>query len=586
MNKILSLLFRPKFALCLLLALHGSLMASFYEPACAGADANGYLAQAQYIVNLGSSAYRAESSLQFSGPHWRTLGDGRIISRYPPGLPLLLSPLYWLGGPPWMLAFNPLLTTLTLAGLFALVRLWADELWAVLAVAVMAVNPVANVWTFQSDAHPAIAFFLVWGLFFLALWSKSDKPGWIFLVGLLLGMIPALHYAEAVFAPAIALFVLMHWKNERRFYAAFLLAILGALIPAALMGWHNCLVFGSVLITGYESSGNFSLFGWKYFFQKALYYPLLATFAGLGPFFPLGLWGMFQMARSSEARKEGILLLGLALPLMILYMAYFFPDPSLRFLMPTFYLYAAAAARLGMQYSTRQWKYGKKIVIALMVLNTIAGLAMTILFLLPQKHMHKQLANITSAIEERVEADAIVIAPMIVNQYLESFGKWKLAEESYFTGKSPIPEAPPSGEQGPGPGLDLEAMHSLFSFDEKAKNMEHYRNESGKGLSEVLLRDLDRWAANKHSIYWIGDKDAILALIPENDRANIVCEIDIGIHPPPGAPRREPREARGADPQRRRDRGPGMVGPLGMLPGMAGGGQAAIVKWERSQSGE
>jgi len=266
---------------------------------------------------------------------------------------------------------------------------------------------------------------------------------------------------------------------------------------------------------------------------------------------------------------------------LILYTAYFFRDASLRFLMPTFYLYVLAAAWLGQQLSMRKFKYWNKTVFALIALNTIAGLAITILFSLPQKHLHKQLAKITSAIEERIEPDAIVIAPMLVNQYLESFGKWKLAEESYFMGNSPMPEGPPPGSgRGPGPGLDPGIMRSLFSFDEKAKNMERYRNKAGEGLSDALLNDLDRWTANKRSIYWVGDKRAILERIPENDRANVVCEIDMGA-PPPGAPGLEPREFRRPNRSRRRGEGPDIGGPLGMPPGMAGEGKAVIVKWER-----
>ena len=598
--------------LIVVLILHAALMAFLYEPACTGADANGYLAQTQYLLHQGETTHWIESPLQFIGPHWLQLKGGWAASRYPPGLAVLFIPFYWLGGVPLTLAFNPLLTTLTLCGLFFLCRLWASDSWALLAVAVTAVNPVANTWAFQADSHPAIAFFLVWGVYFLVSWARNGKPWAALAAGLLLGVIPTLHYAEAIFAPAIVFYLFAHWKNERRYFVSLALAAIGGSIPALLMVLHNVFVFGSIFKTGYTLSGDVSLFGIWYFLQKILLYPALATFVGIGPFFGLGLLGMAAAVRygrssisisegrwysrpfrrllhfvrndsmqrvtqsqtnnnedAAGVRKFGILLLGLTIPLLLLYTAYFFTDPSQRFLLPTFYLYVVASVWLLSRFYNRNPRFMKKAVVVLVALNTVAGIVMTLFFAGPQKYLNAQLATIVRSVEERVEPDAIIIAPMLVNQHLESMGKWKLADENYFLGKSD--DGPPA------PGLDSEIMQSLFQMDIKAKRMDRYWKSGDKTLSRELLSDLDRWAGGEGSIYWIGEKDAILDRIPEGDRAEVVAEIAVGhILELPGSPGFE------GDGNERRPGGPQFQRPLGTLPG-EDGGSAVVVKWDRKE---
>lgn len=561
---------RYKILLCLVLILHAAFMIALYEPACTGADANGYLAQTQYLTNTGLTTYLAESPLQFSGPHWLQLDDGRRASRYPPGLPLIYTPFYWIGGAPLMLAVNPMLTTMALLGLYALCTVWFGELWAFLAALVMAANPVANVWTFQCDSHPAIAFFLIWGIAILALWTKHNKPLYAFGAGLIWGIIPTLHYAEAVFAPAVAVYLIMHWKKNRRYYLSLGLAVFGAMIPLTLLALYHYLTFGAIAKTGYTGNDNVALFSLWFFLQKLFVYPVLLIVAGLGPFAALGIWGMVKMLRHYDARKQGILLFLLIIPLTVLYTAYFFMDFSLRFLLPTFYLYVAASMQLFKDWTVRNPIRVKRTLQILWTANTVIGLAATLFFTIPGQHVNRQLAKIVHALDEDIEAGSIVIAPMIIHQYLEALGKWQLAEESFFTGKSLMPPSPEHGNSGPGHGMPSKEMRALFQFDIHEQKMQRYRNQDGSGLSSTLLRDLDQWRQPDHSIYWIGAKENILPLIPESDHAEIITQISIDSPPP--APPDHPNKHRKPD----------AGGPMGMLPGMDGKSGIVIVKWKRN----
>ncbi len=620
---------RCRIALAVLLLVHAAFMAFLYEPVSTGADANGYLVQAQLLVNRGTTTYQTDVPLQFTGPHWLQLEDGHIVSRYPPGLALLLAPLYWLGGAPLMLTLNFLLTTLSLAALYGLCALWIAEPWALFVTVVMAFNPVANSWAMQADSHPAIAFFLICGLLFLALWLKQNRPAWAFLAGLCLGFIPTLHYAETIFGAAIAVYLLLQWKYEKQTIAGIALAAAGALIPVVLLAVYNLKVLGSIASTGYTLSDDTHLFGLRYFQQKALFYPLLLTSAGVGPFAITGCIGTVYLIKHSSTRKEGILIAGLIVPLTLLYTAYFFQDQTLRFLLPTFFLYILATAWALKLISKRYPRAVAVIASLLIIANVAAGAGQSYFISMTQKHSNSQLAKIVHTVESSIEPDSIVIAPMIINQQLDAVGKWRLADESYFiggfAGPGMMPSPPGDGMGGPplgpppgqgpgqpprGPGMQPDGMEGLFQSELKEKTVERYRSQDGE-LSEDLLNDLDHWAVSGRNIYWLGEKQTILNSIPSQDDPTIVAKLEIEksdipsphsnerLHQPPpssggigGPPPHGESGPFGGPPSLVPGGGPAGgpggpgggpgAGPMGALPGQISGDDVVIVKWIRN----
>ena len=115
-------------AMIVLLTLHFTMLMLHFKPAISTPDANGYLAQARLIANQGHTWFEPESPLQFIGTHWLKAENGRYYNRYPPGLPTILAIPYKLAGPSAALLINPILTTLTLLGLFMLCSLWLGKI--------------------------------------------------------------------------------------------------------------------------------------------------------------------------------------------------------------------------------------------------------------------------------------------------------------------------------------------------------------------------------------------------------------------------------------------------------------------------
>lgn len=143
---------------------HSFFLMFLFEPAFSTADVNGCFKQAQLIADHGRTWFQEESPIQYIGFHWMETDKDRIFSRYPPGLPVIIAIPFKLFGPEAGVLVNPVLTTLTLLGIFLLCRMWIGKEWAVAAVLAMAFNPISNSDAMIGDSHTGVAFFLVWGL--------------------------------------------------------------------------------------------------------------------------------------------------------------------------------------------------------------------------------------------------------------------------------------------------------------------------------------------------------------------------------------------------------------------------------------
>jgi len=128
----------------LLSIIHFVFLLAHFEPAISTPDAQGYFAQAKLIAKEGKTYLEPESILQYIGPHWLHTSENRYFTTFPPGFPAILAVIYEIFGPKATLLVNPLMVSLSLLGLFLVCRLWIGEGWALLAAALMAVNPFAN----------------------------------------------------------------------------------------------------------------------------------------------------------------------------------------------------------------------------------------------------------------------------------------------------------------------------------------------------------------------------------------------------------------------------------------------------------
>ncbi len=144
---------------------HFVFLASFVRPAYSAPDADGYYAQARMLVLEGRSDFQPESPAQHLGVHWLEKEDGRFISRYPPGLSIVIGGVWKLFGRDASLYVNAVLASLTLPLVFLLCRPYSGNWLALVGVWVQAADPAANRHALNADSHTLTTFCMVGGLF-------------------------------------------------------------------------------------------------------------------------------------------------------------------------------------------------------------------------------------------------------------------------------------------------------------------------------------------------------------------------------------------------------------------------------------
>jgi len=334
-------------AVCLA-AVHFGFLLVHFEPAISTPDANGYFAQGRLIATEQQTWFATESVLQYVPPHWLQPDGERYFSKYPPGLPVIVAVVFRLFGPEAALLVNPVMASLSLLGLYLICRMWIGGTWGLLAALLMAVNPVANEQALWAFAHTAVAFFLIWGVYFLARWVRTHSLLCIFGAGLCLGAIPTIRYAEALFGLAFGVFVLLNVRGDRRTWRSLIAGAAGVAIPVGALCVRNHLAFGAFWKTGYSLTNEDSGFGWGYFADHAVPYLQKLLSEGSGLVFGLGVVGIAVLCARRDTWKRSILLVGLIVPTTALYMSYYWaPDgASMRFLVPTLFVYPIAAVWL------------------------------------------------------------------------------------------------------------------------------------------------------------------------------------------------------------------------------------------------
>ena len=335
-------------AIWLLVAVHSLFLLLFFSPAISTPDANGYMAQARLIAYEGTTEIVVESPAQYVGDHWMSVAEGHYYGQYPPGLPAILAGVFRPFGPYASLLVIPLMGTLSLLGLYLVVREWVGPTWALMAATLMAVNPYANAHALGADSHTSVCFFLIWALYGLARWDRSRTPGWAALAGLCLGIIPTIRYPETLFLIPFGVYVLMSSPRDGRWWRSVIIGIGTASVPLIALALRNQMAFGAFWKTGYSISGEQTGFGLGYFASHFVPYLFLLLTHGVGLVFPMGIYGMVTLCRRAETARRGRLLVALVIPITALYMAYYWhaDSKSTRFLLPTFALYTIAAVWL------------------------------------------------------------------------------------------------------------------------------------------------------------------------------------------------------------------------------------------------
>ena len=148
-----------------------------FAPAITEPDDNGYFAQGTLLAQTGRTWFKAESDAQYIGMHWLVTPNEQYISRYPPGLAVMIAGVYKLFGYKASLLVNPALSIAALIAMFMLARRVVSTGWALAATALLAFNPQFVHHALAGDSHMGVTCFLAWASYFLVRWSQRPSSG-------------------------------------------------------------------------------------------------------------------------------------------------------------------------------------------------------------------------------------------------------------------------------------------------------------------------------------------------------------------------------------------------------------------------
>ncbi len=498
-----------------------------FAPAIMSPDANGYVVQARLIATEGKTALTTESPAQFVGMHWLETGDGVFHSRYPAGLPMLFAAAWKLGGLRAALLVNPLLASATVLLTFLLARRLTDDRSALLAAVVVAINATAQQHALDADAHTAAAFFLTAGV--LALLRFSETPTLVrgVIAGLLLGIVPTVRYPEAIAGVAFGAWLLWRVRPIIRVWPA----VLGAALPIGALCAHNAAAYGAFWRTGYALTGEQTGFGWNYFTAHVLSYLESLGGAGLGVFFAFGAAGLAGLAADPRRRETGVLFAGIVMPLVLLYMAYYFGagEGNLRFLVPTFPFLAVAGAWLLGQLAEKLGAAGRAAWIAIAALQLIVAGAATAQVAARERMSLGAAARVRTTLAAAAPAGSVVIVDRQLAESLDAAGEWRLVEESLLgggAGAGPMRARRGAGRSGAGGPAAIAGQPSPQQANKNRAQHTRYDGVSAEEKQTRVWSDLRTWAAGR-PIFWLTRPiDALDELLPAGADYESIADID------------------------------------------------------------
>lgn len=587
-----------------LVAVHFALLMCFFVPAISTPDANSYFGQAKLIATTGRTYIEPESPLQYVGVHWNHVSGNRYYCTHAPGLSLLMAPVYRVFGPGPTVAMNPIFASLSLLGLFLLCRMWVGQWWALLAVALMAVNPFANEHAHFGDAHSAVCFFLVWGLFLTAKWVQRRCLWQAFAAGAFFGMIPTIRYADVFYLPAVAVFVLLHVRRDRRSWTGLLAGVAGLGIPFGWLCIRNQLAFGAFWRTGYSQALDADrIFALRYFLEYALPYLKMLLSDGCGVVFVLGVLGIAILCGRKETYKPGVLFTLIVVPVTVLYMAYFWgPDrQSMRYLLPTFYVYTIAAVWLLRELSRVHRTSALAGSLAILAITIFWGVPPSVMSIAHLRQLNGALSKVTSVVEKTVERGSILVANEGLNQHLDFVGRWRLVDAGMLCFFGPE-RGEPRGPDMPTPERrvldERRARIGLLRGPKNIKAAERYGALREEELFGAFWRDIWEWAGSERRVYLLAKEQQVREFqreLPPGDELVRVERIELKVKQPremaeggrlgPGPPMPD----RMGEPARSGGRGGGTAarpaspfGPLRILDFAVDGRPLFLVEWQRT----
>lgn len=405
-----------------------------FVPAILEPDDNGYFAQGSLIARTGRSWFVAESDIQYIGMHWLLTPSETYISRYPPGMAMVIAAVFALFGYQASVLVNPVMALLALLGTFTVARRLTSPWWAVACAALLAVNPTFTTHALTGDSHMFLTAVLVWGVALLLRWHDTGKPRDVFLAGLVLGCVPTVRYPDSVVALGVVAFLLASYRRFPRIQRHYGAALLGAAIPIVALLVRNHLVLGAFWRTGYSLTHEQSGFSPAFFTDHFGIYLRNLSGDGLRVIFGLGLIGAVWMVSDRRVRATGLLLLVSTTSMLLLYMAYYWAGGmvgTMRFMLPTFPLYLVAAIWT-LRAATTQAPLAVRISAPLLLLGlqVSSSGAESLRTAAQQRHQKTVLATVTAGLERATQPGDIIVTQGELLQHLDFVRDWRIADEA------------------------------------------------------------------------------------------------------------------------------------------------------------
>ena len=128
--------------------------------------------------------------------------------------------------------FSAVMGAVAVAGVYLCGRLLSGYRWTAVAVAIaLALSPTLWSQALIAEVYTAGAAFIVLILLALLWWDKTESKRALFLAGLLGGLSLGVHMSVALLAPAILLFLLLHWRRGWKMWKT---AVLGGVVGLAV----------------------------------------------------------------------------------------------------------------------------------------------------------------------------------------------------------------------------------------------------------------------------------------------------------------------------------------------------------------
>ena len=499
-------------------------LGAHFVPAISEPDDNGYFAQGSLIAQTGSTWFRSPSDAQYIGMHWLVTPSEMYISRYPPGLPMLIAVVYAVAGWKASLLVNPALSVLALVGFFVLARRVVSSWWAWVGAIVLAATPMFVHHALSGDSHMGVACALAWGLYWLVRWHDEGKIHQVFLAGLALGCIPTVRYPDSIMAIGVGVYLLWHLRNFPRIWLHYVAAIGAAAIPILPLLIRNQILLGAFWRTGYSLTNEETGFSWAYFKEHAIDYIRTINGDGMGVLFGLGLMGIFFMifkrSRRAGQRPLGVMLICMTIAMLLLYMAYYWAPQqnsamTLRFLVPTYALYTLGAVWL-LRECCGRFAVGTQVALGILLITVqmLWGSTETVTQARELQYQKQSLADVTAALEKYATPDDVVVGSGNVLAQLDFVREWKVADDSLVNGGGGpggggFRRGGFGGPGGPGGPDDNNANAPSPRQAAKAELERELYTGTIAQRQRKFANDVRTWAGDGHKVYLVGTEQQV-----------------------------------------------------------------------------